>query len=125
MKRIIKWLQLWESVWVLPVVFYLVLYVSSLLVRAWGNDVGVFPPGLVNAGLIAALILLIGTGLANFILYFYHRGIWRYYYNKNDHSPINVKFDFQFLPIWLRFLYLPFLILSYLFLYCMLVVQLI
>jgi hypothetical protein len=125
MKKLIRWLQLWDGVWSIPLLFICVIWVSSLLVQLWGADVGVFPPGLLNASIIASFYLMVGVSLINLVMNLYHRGWWKYYYGKRDPEGRHAKNDFYGLPVWLRIMFIPLLSFLYLLVYCWLIVQLV
>lgn len=118
-KKIKRWLQLWDGVWTIPLTFILTLVVSSFLIDTWGPEVGIFPPGLMNAAFIAAFMIFTGYTLSNILINLYHRGWFRYYYGPD------VKRDFHLLPIWLKILFVPLLQLVLLLLFYFLVAHLV
>ena len=126
-KKTLRWLQEWDGIWSIPFLFKLVLLSSAALLSHWGPTAGIFPPGLINAALIAAFYMFVGVTLVNLIMNLYHRGLYRYYYNKHSRTTTDkteIKVDFKCLPTWLRVLIFPIYSLVYFFAYCWLVAQL-
>jgi hypothetical protein len=112
-KWIIRKLQEWEGVWLLPCLFILVLWLSSTLLNIWGPSVGIFPPGYMNAIAQAALIFFSGMTVVNFTVYMYHRGWYKYYYGKKPEYKNDAiirhhsKNDIHHVKPWLRLLFVP------------------
>lgn len=124
MKKLIKWLQMWEGIWLVPLLFAGVIGISNILLAVWGPSAGLFPPGLINGAIIAGFYMFVGTSLVNLMLNLYHRGWFRYYYGQvHDHKQHSKK-DINSIPAWLRILFLPLLGLVYFIIYCWLVSQL-
>jgi len=105
MKKIKRWLQLWDGSWSVPLIILLILLASYTFVKVWGPDVGIFPPGLMSAVFISALQFFAGWTVVNYIIYFYHRKWFNHYYKNND----LIKEDFNKLPSWARLLFVPFM----------------
>jgi hypothetical protein len=116
-------MQLWEGVWVIPVLSILVFLVAYNITSIYGPDAGEFPPGLVTAVVIGALIVFSGATVSNLLLNLYHRGWFRYYYNTRKNSSL--KNDFQRFPKWARIIFVPLLQVFYLLAYVYVVCQLI
>lgn len=121
MKKILRWLQLWEGIWMIPSLFALFLGMSALLLYIWGPDVGIFRPGLINKVFLGTFVYFMGMTVVNLTLNLYHRGWFRYYYSKRSRLTTeiapHVKNDFEKLPPWLKVIFLPILQLLLLALY--------
>jgi hypothetical protein len=127
LKSLIRWLQLWEGVWLVPVLFILFLLMSALLVYLWGPEVGIFRPGLVNKVFLGTFVYFLGLSVVNITINLYHRGWFRYYYSKRSKltreiTP-HVKNDFNEIPRWVRVIFIPSLQLLLLALYFYIVVN--
>jgi hypothetical protein len=126
-KKLFRWLQLWEGVWLVPILFILFLLMSSFLVYLWGPEVGIFRPGLINKVFLGTFVYFLGLSVVNITINLYHRGWFRYYYSKRSKltqeiAP-HVKNDFEKIPAWVRVIFIPVLQLLLLALYFYVVVD--
>lgn len=122
-KKTKHFMQLWEGVWVIPTLSILVFLVAFGITNFYGPEAGEFPPGLITAVLIGALVVFSGATVSNLLLNLYHRGWFRYYYNTRKNS--SVKEDFRTFPKWARLIFVPLLQVLYLLAYLYVVCQLI
>jgi hypothetical protein len=120
---VLRWLQLWDAIWTLPLMIAAIVWISRWLVEQYGPAVGVFPPGLLNAGLLAAFYLLTGTTVVNIIIFFGHRGWFKIYYSRKLKDTR--KYLLTHLPPWLQLLFVPLYGAFLLVLFCCLVAALI
>lgn len=113
-KKLVKWLQEWEGIWMIPLLFILFLNVTGGMLVLWGDEAGYFPPGLINKVFLGSFTFFVGLTVVNLTINLYHRGLYHYFYKKDkkdltDITQPSVKADFKSLPSWLRFLIVPLL----------------
>lgn len=123
LRKTSRFMQMWEGVWVIPMLGILTFIAAYAVIIAFGPDAGQFPPGLTVSILIGALIVFSGATVSNLIVNLYHRGWFRYYYDTKENSRI--KRDFRRFPKWARIIFVPVLQVIFLLAYVYVVCQLI
>jgi hypothetical protein len=119
MKKIKKWLLLYDIAWLPPVLILIIGITTYTIVNVFGNESGVYAPGLISAPIIAAYNLILGVGVVNLVINLYHRGWFRKYYTDNK----DIKDIYQYTPTWLKLLFIPIYSLLLLLLYCFILAQ--
>jgi ABC-type Fe3+ transport system permease subunit len=102
-KKFLKNLQFRDYLWSIPLSFVVYYFVGYEMEKYL--DASFYDSGWYHRGLLAASLLILSTGIVNLGIWFNHRGVMRYYYDKTS----GVKEDFKELPKWLKVLYFPLL----------------
>lgn len=124
MKQLIRFLQLRDGIWSVPLAFFAFWFVGVILQSTFGYGTGSYDPGFIQPLLLAAAIVIGATNIAVVGVYFTLRGIHRYiygskkggtYFNQSKHDWGNLRPQQRFfIALFVLFFFISLIVLVYL-----------